>query len=112
LPHATTWARQPCWRWPEDEQRQAHDALLEAMATERYVAILRTLEGLASRPPPPSVEVPDGQVPDGDVTGARSLDGRYPPGLWGALDRPASAGLPHLPPAVAGRPQGRAEVGR
>jgi len=96
LPHADNMGAATLLAVAEDEQRQAHDALLEAMATERYVAILRTLEGLASRPPPPSVEVPDGQVPDGDVTGARSLDGPLPTGLWGALDRPASAGLPAL----------------
>ena len=90
----------------EDEQRQAHEALLEALATDRYVAILRALEGLASAPSPPPVEVPGDEapnrevpasdLPDNEAPGARSLDATAPSGLWALLDRPASVGLPAL----------------
>jgi len=52
LPHADNMGAATLLAVAEDEQRQAPHALLEAMATERYVAILRTLEGLASRPLP------------------------------------------------------------
>ena len=60
----------------EDDQHAAHGALLEAMDSERYVELLRSLEAVASGP-----GAPPGQVPEG---------------LWARLAQPASAGLPAL----------------
>jgi CHAD domain-containing protein len=116
LPHADNLGAATLLAVAEDEQRQAHEALLEAMATDRYVGILRALEALASRPSSPSVKVPDGQGPNGQVPGGqvtkgqgpkgqvpkgegpgtRDLDGPVPTGLSVVLDRPASVGLPAL----------------
>jgi CHAD domain-containing protein len=56
----------------EDDQRVAREALLEAMATDRYLELLCSLEALATEA------------------------GTVPAGLWARLAPPASTGLPSL----------------
>jgi CHAD domain-containing protein len=75
----------------EDDQRQAHDALLEAMATERYVELLRSLDALASEACPPP-----GQLQGGPVPGPQPPGRRVPTGLSARLAQPAASGLPAL----------------
>src|ERR1019366_1376596 len=67
----------------EDDQRLAHEALLDAMATERYDDLLRSLEALAAGPEGPS--------PPRAVTGVK-----VPPGLLALLAQPAGTGLSSL----------------
>ena len=85
----------------EDDQRLAHEALLEAMATDRYVEVLRSLEALASESWAPPAQVAGGQVAGGRVAGGRvaggqAVEARLPAGLLALLAQPASAGLPTL----------------
>jgi CHAD domain-containing protein len=75
----------------EDDQRQGHEALLGAMATERYVELLRTLDVLASAAYPTP-----GQVTSTPVLADKAPWPRVPAGLWARLAQPASSGLPAL----------------
>ena len=88
----------------EDDQVVAHEVLREAMDSERYVELLRSLEGLAYESCPPPGDAPaspaSGDKAQGGEgqTGSSSPagNGLVPEGLWARLARPASAGLPAL----------------
>ena len=77
----------------EDDQRQGQEALLAALATERYVEVLRSLDALAS-----ATGARPGQVASGPVPADQAPAGGpgVPAGLWARLAQPAASGLPAL----------------
>jgi CHAD domain-containing protein len=78
----------------EDDQRAARQALLEDMATERYVELLRSLEKLGGGP-----AAAPSAGPRPGTTGAGTTEEGAPAGLWTVLGQPASTGMA----ALAGR---------
>ena len=78
----------------EDDQRQAHEALLEAMATDRYVECCGLSKGSPQRPLP--ARPGDEARPVPASTKRRPGDRRGAGRPVGRLDQPASAGLPAL----------------